>query len=89
MQNPIAKSNGGLYSSAQATPLTAMYPPPPELSQRQSDEAQMLQGKETAAQQYWQKDLHRKKEDTKSKTQTALAGRQRLNSIVKKTIKTE
>ena len=48
-----------------------------------------MHGKEHALEQYWQKDLHRRKEEGKSKTQAALVGRQRLNSIVKKTIKTE
>ena len=39
--------------------------------------------------QYRQKDLHQRKEDGKSKTHVALVGRQKLNEITKKLVKTE
>ena len=86
-----AKSNGHTQHPPCHTPLTfdpysSVYL---ELSQQQSDEADLLQGKERALEQYWQKDLHRRKEETKSRVQAVLVGRQRLNAVTKKSIKTE
>jgi len=61
----------------------------PELTQQQSTEENMLRGKEMTMEQYWHKDLHRRKEGVKSKIQVALVGRQKLNEMTKKLIRTE
>lgn len=60
-----------------------------KLSQKESEDALALHEKELALEQFRQKDLHRRKEDIKNKTQLALAGRQKLNETTKKYIKTE
>ena len=60
-----------------------------ELSRKESEEATILQNKELSMDQYRQKDLHQRKEDGKSKTHVALVGRQKLNEITKKLVKTE
>jgi hypothetical protein len=61
----------------------------PELSRKESEEATILQGKEEAVEQYRQRDLHQRKESVKNKTQVALVGRQKLNELTKKLVKTE
>ncbi len=60
-----------------------------EISHQHIEEAQTLQGKEEAADLFRKKDLHRRKEERKDRTQVALVGRQKLNEITKKFVKTE
>ena len=71
--------------------LPSIHPLPlhVELSKKQFEEASILQGREMATEQYRQKDLHQKKDGVKTRTHVALAGRQKLNEMTKKFIKTE
>ena len=52
-------------------------------------ETQTLMDREAQHINYQQKELHRKKEATKERTQATLAGRQKVNEMTKKFMKTE
>lgn len=60
-----------------------------EISKQQVSEAQTLFNREAQLVDYQQKDLHQKKEASRERTQAALAGRQKVNEMTKKFMKTE
>ena len=62
---------------------------PSGISKQQTSETQSLMDREAQLISYQHKDLHQRKEATKEKTQTALAGRQKVNEMTKKFMKTE
>ena len=62
---------------------------PSGISKQQTSETQSLMDREAQLVSYQHKDLHQRKEATKEKTQTALAGRQKVNEMTKKFMKTE
>ena len=60
-----------------------------EISKQQASEAQTLFDRESQLVDYQQKDLHQKKEASRERTQAVLAGRQKVNEMTKKFMKTE
>ena len=57
------------------------------ISKQQTSETQFLMDRKAQLVIYQHKDLHQRKEATKEKTQTALAGRQKVNEMTKKFMK--
>ena len=60
-----------------------------EIAKQHVSETQTLMEREAQHVNYQQKELHRKKEATKDRTQATLAGRQKVNEMTKKFMKTE
>ena len=60
-----------------------------EIAKQHVSQTQTLMDREAQHIDYQQKELHRKKEATKERTQTNLAGRQKVNEMTKKFMKTE
>lgn len=60
-----------------------------EISRQQASETQNLLDREAQHVTYQHKDLHQKIDATKERTQTVLTGRQRVNEMTKKFMKTE
>ena len=60
-----------------------------EIAKQHVSETQSLLNREAQHVSYQHKDLHQKKEATKERTQAVLAGRQKVNEMTKKFMKTE